>query len=182
MKSSTKNPGRAWFCSLLSCLLLIITALYLSPQAKAAPVETSHWNSNTFGNLNALTDKTAITFKIAYGQMGTIEWYKDGTLAETDANTSSAEYTTSWTAIGMKRVQAKMRSSSGTSSETKWRVEVQELGTAALDEVATDYRKSRINAYLTINVTNGWVNFPTLYLKTKKPDQWLEYVEAGPIS
>lgn len=71
--------------SAVSCLSLLFILLHLSAmQAVAAPAETSHWNSNTFGNLNALTDKTTITFSVGYNEEGTIEWYKDGILRARD--------------------------------------------------------------------------------------------------
>jgi len=146
-------------------------------QAHAAPVETGHWNSNTFGNLNALADFTDITFTAAYNESGTIAWYKDGVLVASFADTTSAQYTTSWAAKGMQEVKARMTNGNGTSAETVWPVEVQEIGDATLEH-ATKYPELRIRGYWTINVRNGWTNFPGLYLKTKKTD-WLEYVEYG---
>lgn len=156
----------------LSLLCLLCTVMVY-----AAPAETSHWNSNTFGNLNTLADKTTVTFSISYNENGTIEWYKDGVLAETFPSTTSAHYTASWPTTGMKEVKAAMTNAGGT-VETVWPVEVQDTGDAAIEE-ATEYPQPRINGYSTLNVTNGWVNMPTLYLKTKKPVEWIEYISSG---
>lgn len=163
---------------LLCAGLFSLSVLFAGKAAAAVPVESSHYNSNTFANLNTLTSTGSITFTIAYDSPGDIKWYKDNVPVQTNTSTTTASLTTAWTTgdYGMVR-QMKVNSTNvdGTANDTIWNVEVQQTGTATISK-NTAYPQSLIDGRKTLYVTNGWTNLPSLYLAAKQTDNaWIEY-------
>lgn len=169
--------------TVFACLIFFIALFFLlgNTAVAAVPVESSHYNSNTYANLNTITNTGDITFTINYDVAGDIKWYKDGTLIQTDANASVATLTTNWTENDynkLKELKVNSTTADGISEDTVWKVEVQETGTANIAK-HTAYPQRRVGGKNTLYVKDGWANLPSLYLAGKQPDNdWIEYVKA----
>src|SRR5512133_2097680 len=133
-----KRYNKALLFTLCFLLSLPLFFLYLSSsKAASLPIPTSYYNTNTYTNLNTITNTENITFTITYDLPGDIKWYKDGTLIQTDTNINTATLTTNWTAADYTQVkELKVNSTTidGTSTDTIWKVEVQETGTATIEK------------------------------------------------
>jgi hypothetical protein len=161
---------------LLLFLLFLSLSFHFLPVLKAAPVPvaSSHSNTNTGTNLNALTGTGNITFTVNYDLSGNIKWYKDGVLAETDSATTAGSFTTSWTSADygkVKELKVNSTTADGTSSDTIWAVEVEEIGTASLSQGTSG------GCDMMVVGSSGWSNLPSLYLHFKD-NNLLQYVSA----